>query len=421
MQFKSVVALAAVAGVAFANNSTLTTATPSVTKACTFSDFTVTAATQVAQVAACPTAVGDINFSGDALAAIDLTGVKQVFGNVRVNGTQKVTDFVAPDLQLVSGELRLSDATILENVNLAQLTTVGSLVFNALPGLEQAGLTSGITSADSITIANTGLTSLEGIDVFELKVFDVNNNEAIKLIDSGLKSVTDTLSINYNSDEVDVVLDQLTLAKNVELQQIASLSLANLTSITGSLSLDSSSFDSFTFENLKNISNSLSIRQNDDLTEFEFPQLTKIGGALNVEENSKLTSFSGFPQLATIGGSVNLDGDFNNGTFPKLTRVDGGFNLTSTGELSCAAFVSLNDKSVIKGDQFYCEGASSTVSSSSSKAGNVNGSSSESSSGSESSSSSSSSSTKSSGDAPASGVKAFSVLLAFVGLGAVVY
>jgi len=397
----------------------LTTATPSVTKACTFSDFTVTAATQVAQVAACPTAVGDINFSGDALRSIDLTGVRQVFGNLRVNGTQEVTDFVAPDLQLVSGELRLSDATILATVNLAQLTTVGSLLFNALPGLEQALLTTGITSAESITIANTGLTSLEGIDVFELKVFDVNNNVAIELIDSGLRNVTDTLSINYNSKDVQVVLDQLALAKNVELQQISSLSLANLTSVTGSLSLDSSSIDSFTFESLKSINNSLSIRKNGNLTEFEFPQLTKIGGALNVEDNDDLTSFSGFPQLVTIGGSVNLDGDFNNGTFPKLTRVDGGFNLTSTGELSCAAFVSLNDKSIIKGDQFYCEGASSTVSSSSSKAGNVNGSSSETSSDSD-SSSSSSSSTKSSGDAPATGVTAFSVLLAFVGLGAVV-
>ena len=397
----------------------MTTATPSVTKACTFSDFTVTAATQVAQVAACPTAVGDINFSGDALRSIDLTGVRQVFGNLRVNGTQEVTDFVAPDLQLVSGELRLSDATILATVNLAQLTTVGSLLFNALPGLEQALLTTGITSAESITIANTGLTSLEGIDVFELKVFDVNNNVAIELIDSGLRNVTDTLSINYNSKDVQVVLDQLALAKNVELQQISSLSLANLTSVTGSLSLDSSSIDSFTFESLKSINNSLSIRKNGNLTEFEFPQLTKIGGALNVEDNDDLTSFSGFPQLVTIGGSVNLDGDFNNGTFPKLTRVDGGFNLTSTGELSCAAFVSLNDKSIIKGDQFYCEGASSTVSSSSSKAGNVNGSSSETSSDSD-SSSSSSSSTKSSGDAPATGVTAFSVLLAFVGLGAVV-
>lgn len=401
----------------------MTTATPSVTKDCTFSDFTATASAQVAQVAACPTAVGTINFGGDALTSINLTGVKQIFGDLNVNGTSQVTDFVAPDLQLVSGQLTLSDSTILDNVNLAQLSTVNSLLFNALPALEKTGLTTGITSADLIVIANTGLTSLDGINVFLVKVFNVNNNQEIALIDSGLQSVTDTLSINYNSDKVEIVLDQLTSAKNVDLQNIASLSFANLTLINGSLSLESSTFDSFSFEVLQTIGNSLSINKNDKLTEFDFTQLTSVGGALSIQDNGDLDSFSGFPKLMTIGGSVVLEGDFNNGTFPKLTRVSGGFNLTSSGDLTCKDFVSLNDKGDIKGDKFYCEGASSTVSSSSSKAGNSNGASTNTSGGSSSSSSasSSSSSTKSSGDAPANGVKTFSVLLALAGLGAVVY
>lgn len=378
----------------------------------------------MAQVAACPTAVGDVSFGGSALTGVDLTGVRQFYGNLRLNGTTQVTDFVAPDLQLVSGELKLSDATILDNVNLAQLTTVGTLLFNALPALEKAGLTSGITSAEQIVIANTGLTSLEGINVFLLKVFNVNNNNEIALIDSGLQSVTDTLSINYNSEKVEIVLDQLASANNIDLQNIASLSFANLTMVNGSLSLESSTIESFSFDALKSVGNSLSINTNDKLTEFDFSKLTNIGGALSIQDNGDLESFSGFPALTTIGGSVNLAGDFNNGTFPKLTRVAGGFNLTSTGDLGCKDFVSLNDKGDIKGDKFYCVGASSTVSSSSSKSGNSNGSatdSTDSSSSAAGSSSASATSTRSSGDAPATGVKTFSFLLALVGLGAVVY
>lgn len=391
----------------------MTTATPSVTKACSFSDFTATASTDVASVAACATAVGDIFITGDSFGIIDLTGTKEVYGNLQINGTQKATTFNAPDLQLVSGELQVSDATILATVNLAQLVTVGSLYYNALPALESTGLTTGITSAESVTIANTGLTSLDGISVYSLTTFDVNNNADISTIDSSLQEVTDFLSINYNSDKVAVYLDQLTSAQNVVFQSCASLSAANLTTVNGSLSLESNTFESFEFPELTSIGNSLSIEQNDNLEEFNFPELTSIGGALTIDDNENLNSFSYFPELKTIGGSVVISGDFNNGTFPKLTKVAGGFNLTSTGSLSCSEFVSLNSDGDIKGNKFYCEGASSTVSSSSSKSGsNSSGDSTDTST--SSSSSSSSSTTKASGAAPLAGAYSFAAVVAGV-------
>lgn len=405
-------------------DSTLTTATPSVASSCSFKDFTATASSQVASVAACATAVGDIFITGDEFGAIDLTGTQNIYGNFRINGTQKATSFTAPTLQLVSGELQISDATILATVNLAQLVTVGSLYYNALPALEATGLTTGITSAESVTIANTGLTSLDGISVYELTTFDVNNNADITTIDSSLQSVTDLLSINYNAEKVEVVLDQLTSAKNVVFQSVASVSAANLTSVNGSLSLESNTFDSFEFGALTTIGNSLSIDQNDNLEEFSFPELTSIGGALNIQENEKLDSFSGFPKLKTIGGSVNIDGAFDNGTFPSLTKVSGGFNLTTTGDLSCDEFSSLNDDGDIKGNKFYCEGASSTVSSSSSKSGsNSDGvASGTSTSGSSSSSGSgSSSSSRDSGSAPVAGVQLFSFAAVLAGVGAFLY
>lgn len=401
----------------------MTTATPTVTKACSFSDFTATASSQVASVAACATAVGNIYIQGDNFGSIDLSGVEQIFGNLRINDTTQATQFNAPSLQLVSGELSVSDATILGSINLAQLTTVGSLTYNALPALESTGLTSGITSAQSIVISNTGLSSLTGIDVFSLTTFDVNNNADINTIESGLQSVTDLLSINYNAEKVEVSLDQLSSAKNVIFQRIASLSAKNLTAINGSLSLENSAFTDFELPGLKSIGNSLAIEKNDDLDEFNFPQLKTIGGALNIQENDQLKSFSGFPKLTTIGGSVNINGDFDNGTFPSLNRVSGGFNMTSTGELSCAAFSKLNSNKDIKGDKFYCEGASSTISSSSSKSGNSNGESTDtsSSSGSGSSSGSSSSSSRDSGAAPVAAAQLASVVAFFAAAGAFLY
>lgn len=406
----------------------MTTNTPSVTSGCSFSDFTATENGQVASVAACATAVGDIHINGNKVDTINLTGVRAVYGDLKINGTNAQA-FNAPDLQLVSGELSISKSTALSTVNLAQLTTVGTLTFNALPVLEKTGLATGITSADSISISNTGLTSLEGINVYKLKTFDVNNNQDIETIDSALQKVTDTLSINYNADKVEVSLDELTTANNLNFGSISSLSVANLTTVNGSLALYNNKFDSFEFKQLKSVGKSVAIEKNDDLEEFDFPKLETIGGALNIDDNEKLKSFSYFDKLTSVGGSVNLGGDFNNGSFPKLNRVSGGFNLTTTGDLSCDSFIKLNKDGDVKGDKFYCKGASSTVSSSSSKSGNSNGeatSASSSSSDSDSKSSSKSSSSSSSGsksDAsmPAVPTKLIAFVLGFVALGAGMY
>lgn len=67
-------------------------------------------------------------------------------------------------------------------------------------------MTAGITSAESVVISDTGLSSLTGINVFKLKVFNVNNNDNIDTIDSGLQEVTDTIDISYNAEKVDVIL-----------------------------------------------------------------------------------------------------------------------------------------------------------------------------------------------------------------------
>ncbi|KAK7681268.1 hypothetical protein QCA50_015655 [Cerrena zonata] len=384
-------------------HSTLTTATPSVSKGCSFKDFTATASSQVQSVAACATAVGDVTIQGDSFGSIELTGVEQFYGKLTIQNATKAETLNAPSLQLVSGDLVITANTVLSTLNLAQLTTVGTFNLNALPALEKTGLSSGITSADEIIISDTGLTSLDGINVYKLKVFNVNNNGDIESIDSGLQKVTDTLSISYNAEKVDVSLDDLTEANVVYLQSINSLSVSNLTKITGSLSLDSNSIDKIEFKGLE--------------SNWTFPQLSSIGGALKIEDNEELSSFDGFPKLKTIGGSVVLSGKFDNGTFDSLNKVSGGFNLTSTGDLSCSDFTKLNKAGDIKGDKFYCRGASSTVSSSSSKKGNKNG---ESTSGSDSdssdSSSSSSSSSHSSGASNTAVVKLLTVIVGFVSL-----
>lgn len=309
--------------------------------------------------------------------------------------------------------------TILATVNFAQLTTVGTLNYNALPALEKTGLTSGITSAEEVIISDTGLTSLDGINVYKLKVFNVNNNADISSIDSGLQKVTDELSISYNADKVDVSLDQLTEANDVYLQSINSLSVANLTKVDNSLSLSSNALDKIEFKQLKSVGDSLSINKNSELEELDFPKLETIGGALSINSNDNLNSLDGFPKLNTVSGTVNMSGTFDNGTFDSLKKVSGAFYVESDGDLDCKS--EFKKVKVSGKESMKCStksSSSSKKSSSSSKSSSTAGSSSSSSGSSSSSSSGSSSSSSSSSAASNTGVKFFTALagLTLVGL-----
>lgn len=417
MHFKSLVFGSGLVALAVAaNNSTLTTATPDVKSACSFDDFTATVSADVAKVAACPTAVGDITIEGDAFGSIDITGVEQIYGSLEVNNATQAAAFNAPTLQLVSGDLVFNANTILKSLNLAQLTTVGTFRLNALPALQSIGLVSGLTSAESVIISDTGLSTLEGINVVQLRVFDVNNNDDIELIDSGLQNVTDTLSISYNAEGVEVKLDQLSRVKNLYLQSISSLSVANLTEITGSLAFTSNGIESIELPTILSIGNSLTISKNSDLQEIEFSNLTTIGGALDIGDNDELKSFSGFPELKTVGGSISLNGSFDNGTFDSLQRVAGGFNLRSTGDLTCKEFNELNSEGDIKGDSYYCSGANTATSSSSSKSGNSRSTSSSNDDGDNSSSTRNSSTSGSDASTFSPGIMAFVLGLASLGV-----
>ncbi|KAI5961728.1 ECM33 [Candida margitis] len=417
MQLKNLLAVSAIAGlVSAANNSTLTTATPSVSSDCSFSDFTATASSQVSQVAACETAVGNIVINGDAFGSVELTGLQQLYGDLAIRNVTKAQTVNAPTLQLVSGDLEVNACTVLSDLNLAQLTTVGTLELNALPALESTGLTAGLTSAESIIVSDTGLNHLTGINVYQLKVFNVNNNGDIDSIDSGLKEVTDTLDISYNADKVDVNLDELTSAKNIVLQQVNSFHAPNLTVANGSITVTSSSLEKLELAQLKSVGNAIAINKNDDLEELDFPKLTTIGGALQISDNEHLKSLDAFSEVTSIGGSVNINGSFDNGTFSSLTKVAGGFILKIDGDLSCSSFNKLNSNGDVKGDKFQCQDQQTTSSSSSKKSSSSSDSSDSSDSGSSSSSSSGSSSSSSgssskSNDATSSRVGLFATVV----------
>ena len=359
---------------------------------------------------------------GSGLGDVNLNGVKEIYGDLSLKEANSTRTFNAPSLQLVSGKLELTTDVALEHVNLAQLTTVGTLNCEALPKVEHLGLSSGITSAESVYISDTGLSSLEGINVFKLKNFDVNNNAQIKKIDAGLKKVTESLYVGFNAKKVEVQMDDLKEASNLTFSSVSSLSVANLTNITGSFSWTNSSAEQLRLDSVKSIKQDLTINNNDDLEEVEFPKLENIGGGLTILKNDHLDSID-LGKLKKVEGAVNVKGDFSNATIDKLEEVDGTFTFDTEGEFDCDSnFSSLDVKAGKKschGKTSSSSGGSSSSSGSSSGGGSKGGSSkggSDSDSGS-SSSKSSGGSKKLAAPANYDGIKLFTLFAGFVLVG----
>lgn len=392
---------------------------------CSFSDFTATKSGDIQSVDACETVAGSITLKGSELGDVNLNGIKEVYGDLALKEANSTRTFNAPSLQLVSGKLELTTDVALEHVNLAQLTTVGTLNCEALPKVEHLGLSSGITSAESVQISDTGLSSLDGINVYKLKNFDVNNNAQIKKIDAGLKKVTESLYIGFNAKKVEVEMDDLKEASNLTFSSVSSLSVANLTNISGSFTWTNSSAEQLRLDSVEVIKQDLTINNNEDLEEVELPKLEKIGGGLTILKNDHLDSID-LGKLKKVGGAVDVKGDFSNATIDKLEEVDGTFTFDTEGEFDCDSLSSLD----VKAGKKSCHGKKSSSSSGggslssggSSSGGDSKGGDSKGGSKGGSSSGSNSSSSKSSGGklaAPANydGIKLFTLFAGFVLVG----
>src|SRR5690606_22305418 len=105
--------------------------------------------------------------------------------------------------------------------------------------------------------------------------------------------------------------------------------LSNLTSVGGSLGIDSNSnlTNLNGLSNLTSVEGFLQILYNSSLTNLDgLSNLTSVGGNLDIYDNSNLTNLDGLSNLTSIGG-LYIASNLN------LTNLDGLSNLTSIGGL----------------------------------------------------------------------------------------
>ncbi|KAF3399049.1 hypothetical protein DPV78_007205 [Talaromyces pinophilus] len=313
-------------------------------------------------IASCGSANADIEISEDYTGALILNGITKTTRSLIFQGVTNLTSFAAPDLLVIDGNLTLASCILLTDLTLGELNFVGDMKLEDLPNLQSLNFTSGMRTVSGISIVNTGLTTLDGLEISSASD-GINIPANTALTDITFPSLTNTsiFSIHANNPKMKVNLPSLAAVQDLTIENVTSLSIPGLYQVTGQLLIAGSSIDSFSTGPLKNGGGILFI-DNPFLSNISMPDLTSLSGDLVITGNEALQQITGFTGLADVHGNIDVTGNYTGFALPWLMAVNGSFDATSQSDFGgCATFDELKQDNVIQG-AYTCSppGASSS-------------------------------------------------------------
>jgi len=205
-----------------------------------------------------------------------------------------------------------------------------------------------VSKADNVRIVNTGLSTLDGIDLSLVGNFDISNNVDLHTINvNEITNITGLASFSANNKDLQVSFPKLQAAKNMTFRNASLVEVPSLKSTEGLLGFYSNYFTSFSAPNL-NTAGGLVFADNSALNNISLPVLKTVDGVFQIANNTALLIVDGFPKLETVDGALDFAGNFTTVELPSLKDVRGGFNMQSSGKLDCGPFDSLRSN-VIQG------------------------------------------------------------------------
>ncbi|KAL2269149.1 hypothetical protein VTJ83DRAFT_3995 [Remersonia thermophila] len=304
---------------------------------CTVSGGTTTVNSQAeaTKLASCRTVRGSVVLGKQTGAAIDISGPQQITGDLRVEDNGDLETLSSSTLTSVGGAFVLKNVTKINAINFSKLTSVRALQWQSLSLLSSITL-GPLSSADEVTISDTVLQSLEGIDLTNVKKFNINNNRRLQQFSSKLATLDEELIIQANGIGLGLTVDlpNLVWAANMAIANVTKFSVPSLKVVNGSARFDSNFFESFSAPNLTHTEKGdISFVGNAALNNLTFPRLTVIGGGLLVANNTALDEINAFSKLERVGGAIKLRGNFTEVEFPALNTVEGAVDISSTADI----------------------------------------------------------------------------------------
>lgn len=340
----------------------------------TSSTMTIQNAGDAGALAACRTVTGSVAIATSTTDDIAIDGVEEITGSLVANNVSQMTSLSGSTLTTIGDTFLLNNIQILSSLNFPMLDTVDTVTWTALPGLQGLSFTKGLSMVNMLTIDNTALSSLNGINLQTAQSIGIVNNNFLEEISMQLGTVTGAILVAANGADLSVAFPNLMWAYNLTVRDAAAVTIPSLHTVNGSLGFYTNSFEGLAAPNLTSLGGGLAFVENDKLTNISMPGLTTVGGGFQVSDNTALGSITGFPQVKTIDGAVNVTGTYTSFNLPVLSSVHGAFFLESTKNIDtvCSHFQPLKKSDTIRG-KYNCVSGGSSASGSDGGSGTSSG------------------------------------------------
>lgn len=318
-------------------------AAQSTNSVCSQATATINSQADATAFASCSTISGSIVVGSAASGVISIDGPQQITGDLTCENAGGLTSLGSTSIGSIGGAFTLNNLTLLSTLSMSDLTSVKTIAWTALPALSQLTFPATVSQATSVTISNTFLSTLDGINLDTVSTLQIDNNNRLKTFSTQIANVTSAVNINSNGNSLDVSFPNLIWAANMTLRNVSSITIPSLATINGSLGFYGNYMTSVIAPNLTSVGStatgagSLAFVANGKLANISMPLLKTVGGADQIANNTGLTGIS-FPALTTVGGAIDFSGNFSTPDLPALTNVKGGFNVQSTAQIDCSGF-----------------------------------------------------------------------------------
>lgn len=315
--------------------------------------FEVSSSSDAEQLANCREFQGDVVITEQASGTVQLNGIRAIAGDLRCNNATELTGISADQLNSIGGQFDLERLTILSSLQFGSLSSVNGIKWISLPALQALNFGQGIQRANNVEISDTGLTSLDGIELEAVGTMNINNNRYLTEVDvNNLGNVTRGLTFAANSKDLKISLPNLESAANLTFINTSDVSMPSLAEVGGSMGFYYGAFETFSAPNLTKTGNDVAFVSCGSLNNLSCPSLETIGGGFLLANNTDLEKVDQFPKLKTIGGALDFRGVFDEVAFKSLADVRGGAIVQSSTQNSslCDDFKEASSRGIIQGD-----------------------------------------------------------------------
>ncbi|RUP50567.1 hypothetical protein BC936DRAFT_138629 [Jimgerdemannia flammicorona] len=153
----------------------------------------------------CQTFTGTITIANLGIPTITLAGVQVINGNLLLANNLNTARVSFPNLQGVTGQLSITNHTVMSTLDMPALTDVDSFSVLVAPALDALVFPQGLNQVNSLHIADTYITKAAGLSFTRATSVIVSNNLYLKLVDLPRLELTKGIYVTANGqNSVDV-------------------------------------------------------------------------------------------------------------------------------------------------------------------------------------------------------------------------